>query len=206
MNILVIGCGRVGANLAAELSKRGHDVSVLARTQAELDNLSDDYGGISFTGVPFDNDNLMQAGIASCDAVCAVTNDDDINIMVAQLAQEIYRIPMVITRILDPQKEDIYTAFGLKSVCPTKLTIDALITSLDEFDDEKYLQYGSHTLKFFTTKLPKDFVGQRILDIEFEDNEILYAIIHADGTIKLVNNYNVILQEGDTLVFSKVVD
>ena len=49
-------------------------------------------------------------------------------------------------------------------------------------------------------------MGQRILDIEFEDNEILYAIIHADGTIKLVNNYNVILQDGDTLVFSKVVD
>lgn len=206
MNILIIGCGRVGSNLAMELSKKGHDVSVLATTASELDYLDEDFRGISFTGVPFDNDNLMQAGIASCDVVCAVTSDDDKNIMVAQLAQEIYKIPTVITRILDPEKEDIFTSFGLKSICPTRLTVDALVASLDEFEDEKYLQYGNHTLKFFTTEVPKELVGEKILDIEYEENEILYAIIHADGTIKLVNNYNITLLEGDTLLFSRVVD
>ena len=90
MNILIIGCGRVGSELAELLDKRGHDVSVIDRRPENFDRLPGDFSGFTTTGVPIDQNVLRKAGIESCDAVCAVAQDDDLNIMAAQMAKEIF--------------------------------------------------------------------------------------------------------------------
>ena len=71
--------------------------------------------------------------------------------------------------------------------------------------EEKYVSFGSHMVRFTTMEIPKEFIGMTPVDIEYEENETLYAIIRADSTIEIVNNYNVVMREGDKLIFSKAI-
>lgn len=206
MNILVVGCGKVGARLAQTLTEEGYDVSIIARSSIEAEKqLDSDFKGSLLCGVPIDQDNLKKAGIETCDVVCAVTDDDNTNIMVSQLAKEVYGVKKVISRILDPERGDIFAHFGLETVCPTKLTVEAICSAIKPMLDEKYISFGSHMVRFTTMNIPKEFIGETPADIEYEENETLYAIIGSDGAMKLVNDYNVELQEGDKLVFSKTI-
>lgn len=206
MNILIVGCGRLGASLASTMSDHGHDVAVMDKRSDSFERLDDSFTGLTFKGVPIDNDDLEAAGIESCDVVCAVTNDDNENIMVAQIAKEIYKVPKVLTRIEDPEKEMVFQQYGLNSVCSTLLTLDAAVSAIDGYEEQNWLQFGNHKVKFYTMPIPKEYVGLKALEIQFEENEVLYAIINEGGKITLVSNYNILLREGDTLIFSKVVD
>ena len=133
MNILILGCTRVGAELARILCDKGHDVSIMDRRKDALDNLEEGFTGLTFKGVPIDNDDLQTAGIEACDVVCAVTDDDNVNIMVAQIAKEVYKVPKVLAAIEDVEKEDMYQRYGLNSICPTRLTLDAILSAIDEY-------------------------------------------------------------------------
>ena len=112
MNILVVGCGKVGARLASVLSREGHDVSIVDRFEESFEMLSDDFEGFKTCGVPIDQDVLRRAGIENCDALAAVSPDDNVNIMVRQLAREIFHVPQVLARIYDPAREDVFSHFG----------------------------------------------------------------------------------------------
>ena len=206
MNILIVGCSREGASLASVMCERGHDVSVLDGKRDSFELLDDDFTGLTFKGVPIDNDDLQAAGIESCDVVCAVTDDDNVNIMVAQIAKEVYKVPKVLTKIMDPEKEEAYEVTGLNSVCPTNLTLDAFISALDGYQEEQQLGFVGHTVKFYPMPIPKEFVGMKAMDIQFEKDEVLYAIVSEGGEFDLINNYNITLEEGDTLIFSRLVD
>ena len=95
MNILIVGCGRVGRRLVHVLERLGHDVSVLdedAANLALLNELEPPFSGMAVAGVPIDGDVLRSAGIEACDAVAAVTKDDNINLMVAQIARELFGV------------------------------------------------------------------------------------------------------------------
>lgn len=196
----------MGASLASTMSDHGHDVAVMDKRSDSFERLDDSFTGLTFKGVPIDNDDLEAAGIESCDVVCAVTNDDNENIMVAQIAKEIYKVPKVLTRIEDPEKEMVFQQYGLNSVCSTLLTLDAAVSAIDGYEEQNWLQFGNHKVKFYTMPIPKEYVGLKALEIQFEENEVLYAIINEGGKITLVSNYNILLREGDTLIFSKVVD
>ena len=206
MNILIVGCSREGASLASIMCERGHDVSVLDSRRDSFELLEEGFTGLTFKGVPIDNDDLQSAGIESCDVVCALTDDDNVNIMVAQIAKEVYKVSKVLTKIMDPEKEEVYEVTGLNSVCPTNLTLDAFISALDGYQEEQQLGFAGHTVKFYPIPIPKELIGMKALDIRFEKNEVLYAIVSAGGHFDLINNYNVSLREGDTLIFSRLVD
>ena len=100
MNILVIGCDQVGASLIRDLERIGHDISLIEKDPEQLKRLDafDDYsfGGTALVGDPTDPDTLRQGGIDSCDAVAAVSEDDSVNLMAAQIAKSIFRREKVI--------------------------------------------------------------------------------------------------------------
>lgn len=206
MNIFIVGCGKIGAELAKRLSAAGHDVVVIDRDEANFDNLPDDFGGLTFCGVPIDEDVLVKAGIRSCDVLCAASSDDNVNIMTAQLAKTVFGVERVIARVSDSEKEKIFGAAGIVTVCPTNLSVDSLLSAFDEYTEESFFRVKNHTIKMFSVPVPKELYGERALSISLSENEILYAIIGADGEFRLVSNYNIVLNEGETLVFSKVVD
>lgn len=206
MNILVVGCGKVGAMLCDALSNQGHDVSVVSASADDFELLSDDFNGFTTTGFPIDQDVLRKAGIESCDALVAAVADDSINIMVAQMAKQFYNVPKVIARIYDSGLENVFSHFGFTTVCPSNLTVDSLSNELNDLDVAHRAQFGTHITSFTVMDIPKEYIGCNVSDIVFEKNEILYAIEHADNTFVMVGLKNEILLKGDRLIFSKLVD
>ena len=119
MKLVIVGCGRVGAMAALALSKAGHQVTVIDNNRRAFDRLGSDFTGEMVLGNGIDEDVLRQAGIESADGFASLTNGDNRNIMTAQIAREIFKVPRVITRIYDPIREDVYRELGLNTVSPT---------------------------------------------------------------------------------------
>jgi trk system potassium uptake protein TrkA len=119
MKLVIVGCGRVGAMAAVALSKAGHQVTVIDINPRAFDRLGPDFNGEMVLGNGIDEDVLRQAGIEKADGFASLTNGDNRNIMAAQIAREIFKVPRVITRIYDPMRQDVYTELGLDTVCPT---------------------------------------------------------------------------------------
>jgi trk system potassium uptake protein TrkA len=119
MKLVIVGCGRVGAMAALALSKAGHQVTVIDSNRRAFDRLGSDFTGEMVLGNGIDEDVLRQAGIESADGFASLTNGDNRNIMAAQIAQHIYKVPRVVCRIYDPIREEAYRKLGLHSYCPT---------------------------------------------------------------------------------------
>lgn len=206
MNIFVTGCGKIGAALAEKLSDQGHDVVVIDPDENKFENLSDNFNGLTFCGVPIDADVLTKAGIRDCDALCAASNDDNTNLMVAQLAKTVFQVEKVIVRISDSDKEALFSTLGFTTICPTNLTVDSFISAFGDFSEENCFNLRNHTVRTFSIPVPDELAGGRALDITLEENEILFAVVSITGEVKLVSNYNFVLNEGETLIFARLVD
>ena len=126
MNVVIMGCGRVGARVASLLDQNGHAVAIIDTNSAAFSRLPADFGGEAIIGTGIDEDVLRAAGIEKAHAFVAVTNGDNRNIMAAQVVRTIFDVPQVICRIYDPVREHTYRRLGLTTVCPTT-TISALI-------------------------------------------------------------------------------
>ena len=119
MNVVVMGCGRVGAQLASLLDAEGHKVTVLDIDAHSFRRLPPGFGGTALVGDGTSEDVLKKAGIEEADAFVAVTQGDNRNVMAAQIAKHIFNVPKVICRIYDPLRRDIYEALGLEAISPT---------------------------------------------------------------------------------------
>jgi trk system potassium uptake protein len=126
MNVVIMGCGRVGARVASLLDQNGHSVTVIDTRSQAFSRLARDFAGDTVIGTGIDEDVLRIAGIESADTFIAVAAHDNRNLMAAQVAQVIFKVPQVIVRIYDPVREDTYRRMGLTTICPTT-TISAMI-------------------------------------------------------------------------------
>ncbi len=119
MRVVIVGCGRVGAQLAGLLVADGHQVTVVDKDSGSFGQLGSDFPGELVQGTGIDEEVLLRAGVAEADAVVAVTSGDNTNVMAAQVAKEIFGVPRVICRINDPLREEIFRSLGLETICPT---------------------------------------------------------------------------------------
>jgi trk system potassium uptake protein TrkA len=126
MNVVIVGCGRVGARLATTLDQGGHHVSIVDLDPDAFRRLPREFGGVTVIGIGIDEDVLKSAGIERADAFVAVTNRDNTNIMAAQIAQTVFNVQQVTARIYDPVREETYRRMGIHTICPTT-TISSLI-------------------------------------------------------------------------------
>jgi trk system potassium uptake protein TrkA len=126
MNVVIMGSGRVGARVASMLDVNGHSVTVIDLQSDAFRKLPDDFGGDTVIGTGIDEDVLRVANIEEADVFIAVSENDNRNIMAAQVARKIFEVPQVILRIYDPVREDTYRRMGYSTVCPTT-TISAMI-------------------------------------------------------------------------------
>jgi len=121
MYIVIVGCGRLGSNLAMEYSKEGHDVAIIDNIEGNLDRLGSGFNGRRIKGVEIDNYTLIEAGINNADIFLALTPDDNINIMASEIAKNIHGVKTVIARSSDPSREFIYNKLGIDCVSAVKL-------------------------------------------------------------------------------------
>lgn len=208
MNILIIGCGKVGSRLALSLEQDGHDVSIIDSNEENFDQLNGRFNGFMTSGVPIDQDVLKRAGIESCDALAAVSQDDNVNIMVSQLAREIFHVPNVLARIFDTRREDVFSHFGLHTVCPTNLTVDAVRSALLEKAAVRTVHFGSHTITFHQVPVPKQFVDFTCDEVNrhLDETDSLFAILHADLSIDIAGKQGGRLTADDTMIIARAVD
>ncbi len=119
MHVVIIGCGRVGARLAQILSSEGHNIVIIDKNPESFKRLGSAFNGITIPGIGFDLDTLKRAGIERADALAAVTNGDNSNIMVSQIAKRIFNVPRVVSRVYDPYRAQIYKNFGINTISST---------------------------------------------------------------------------------------
>jgi len=144
MQILIVGCGRVGSSLARTMLSDGHEVSCLdedpdshARLELGLDGSWEDEGGQFTVGTGLELDALLTAGIETAEVFVASTNGDNTNIVIAQIAQKRFEVETVIARILDPYRAEWYEQQGLRTICPTRTAIASLETELRQIAGTK---------------------------------------------------------------------
>jgi len=126
MRVIIMGCGRMGALLANNLSRAGHTVVIIDKNADSFRRLEPGFAGQKITGLGMNDEVLLRAGIDNADAFVAVTNGDNTNVMAAQIAQRIFKVPRVIVRVYDPIRAEAYAQLGIDTYCSTTLGANLL--------------------------------------------------------------------------------
>jgi len=129
---VIVGCGRVGAALADRLARTGHDVTILDTSTRAFERLPADFAGQAVRGNGIDEDVLRRAGLAGADVFVALTEGDNRNVLMAQLARETFAVPRVIAKVNDPVRAEAYAALGLATLGRTTILRDAILDYLGE--------------------------------------------------------------------------
>jgi trk system potassium uptake protein TrkA len=132
MNVVIVGCGRVGSALATILDQAGHAVSIVDQNSQAFSRLPATFRGVTILGTGIDEDVLRRAGIERADCFAAVMTADNRNIMAAQVAKHVFNIPKVVCRIYDPLREETYRELGLETICPTTIGAQQIMRTFEE--------------------------------------------------------------------------
>ncbi len=165
MKVIIVGCGRVGAQLASLLSLEGHDVAIVDREAKAFERLPANFRGRRVTGVGFDREALRQAGIERADAFVSVTSGDNTNIVAALMARREFHIPKVVTRVFDPQRAEIYRRFGIPTISPTTWAANEIKDLLVHADLSSRLTLGSGEVQIIQIDLPPMLVGHAVNEL-----------------------------------------
>ena len=139
LELTVIGCGRLGSILANHFSQQGHRVVVIDRDKSAFAHLTEEFSGFALTGDAAEMQILREAKLEKADCTLAVTGKDNLNIMVSQLAKTVFGVPIVLTRILEPAREEIYQKLGLTTISTTKVSATAFLQALQQQLEENIL-------------------------------------------------------------------
>lgn len=123
---VIIGCGRVGAELAGRLFAAGHEVTIIDVSTEAFNRLPEEFGGAAIRGDGTDEDVLRRAGADGADYLFALTEGDNRNVLTAQLAVESLSVRNVVAKVNDPVRADAYAALGIATICRTRMLVDAL--------------------------------------------------------------------------------
>ncbi len=119
--IVIVGCGRLGSHLANYLSRNGNSVVVIDRDESAFNNLSSDFSGFHIHGDATQIAMLREAKINKADVFIATTHEDNVNLMVAQIARKIFNVSKVMARVYDPRREEVYAQLDIDTICPTSV-------------------------------------------------------------------------------------
>lgn len=205
MYIVIVGCGRLGAQLATKLSEEGHDVAVVDRNPGNFSRLSDEFNGATVTGVGFDIEVLKSAGIEHADGFAAVTDGDNMNIMAAQVAKTIFKVPMVIARVFDPVKGETYRALGLETVCPTTSAANIIYSKFMIRSEESHFILPGGGIELVEVAYHTRIPATTITEIEALDDFKVISLTR-DGTTTFPKGTDVLADNDQLLVALHVSD
>jgi len=136
MKVIIMGCGRVGALLAAQLDTAGHEVTVLDDDSYSFRRLPATFGGTALFGSGVDEEALKRAGIEKADVFVALTQGDNRNVLAAQTAKHVFNVPRAMCRIYDPLRQEMYSTLGIEAISPTTTFTSLLLDRLLEKKEE----------------------------------------------------------------------
>jgi trk system potassium uptake protein TrkA len=197
MNTIIIGCGRVGSELARALSLRGQKITVIDKDPEAFARLGENFKGKTVTGIGFDQDILLQAGIKNADALAAVTASDAANVVAARIARQFFNVPRVAARVYDPRTAEIYQRLGLWVISPVRIGVDHLARILSFAHGDVVQSLGTGDVKLVDISVPAFLDGRPVKTITIAGEIRVVAITRKNKTFLPDGTAN--LQEDDLL-------
>jgi trk system potassium uptake protein TrkA len=165
MDLIVVGCGRLGAELAYRLFRKGHNVTAIDHIVAAFTNLSKEYRGRTVEGEVLNKDTLLRAGIETADGVAVVTNSDTVNLVVGRAAKEIFQVPRVVVRNYDPRLRELHETFQLQTVSSATWGAQRLEDFLCTDLIVPILSMGHGEIEIYEIRIPKNWEGRTVQEI-----------------------------------------
>lgn len=165
MNVIVIGCGRVGSELAYNLYQRGQKVVVLDRDPNAFKNLPSDFRGRTLAGEVLSRDLLLRAGIENADAIAAVTPDDAVNAVIAHAARVVWKIKNIVVRDYEPSKRELHEAFGYQLVSPSVWGAQRIEEMLGGGQLRTVFSAGNGEIEVYEFTIPAAWHGKHLTEV-----------------------------------------
>jgi trk system potassium uptake protein TrkA len=182
MKIIIVGCGRMGSGLAKKLSTEGHFVTVIDANPEAFSLLGSSFKLQTITGFGLERDVLLQAKIDRADALAAVTASDEVNIVVARLAKNVFNVPNVIVRLFDLGKSEIYRRLGMQTIDPTTWGIDQAYDLLHKPDAQKIQSVGSGEVSMMDLDVPAAWIGRKVNELSTPGEFTVIALSNGNDT------------------------
>ena len=198
MYIVIAGAGRVGGELATSMAAEGHDVVVIDRSQATLDLLGKGFNGLTLLGEAYDVDTLAGARVAQASVFCAMTDDDNTNLMAAEVAKVVYGVPRVIARLQDPAREKSYEALGIPHVSTTQIIASVVMEKVLSPDFQPYVSLGGGPVEVIQFVLSDAAGGVSVAEVEVDGEFRVAAVVRGRDTF--VPSPTTGLRRGDVIV------
>ena len=195
MHVVIMGCGRVGSALAKSMERLGHDVAVIDRDQAAFRRLPEEFTGRRVSGVGFDRDTLLEAGIEDAHAFAAVSNGDNSNIIAARVARETFGVENVVARIYDARRAEVYEKLGIPTVATVRWTADQVLRRLLPEGLMSEWRDPSGRVVLAEVAVHPSWVGHRLSQLE-HDSGTRVAFLTRLGVGRMPDA-STVLQEGD---------
>jgi trk system potassium uptake protein len=197
VHFVIMGCGRVGSTLAHILEDQGHSVAVVDSNEAAFRRLGSHFAGTRVTGIGFDRDTLIEAGIEDAHAFAAVSSGDNSNILAARVARETFGVDNVVARIYDPGRAEVYQRLGIPTVATVRWTADQVIRRLLPHGSEPEWRDPSGTVLLTEVQVDVAWVGERISRLEEESGaRVAFLTRLGEGFLPSTDS---VLQDGDLL-------
>ena len=190
-----MGCGRVGSTLARTLGRSGHDVAIIDADASAFRRLGTSFDGQTVTGIGFDRDTLIAAGIRDAYAFAAVSSGDNSNILAARVARETFGVEHVAARIYDPQRAMVYQRLGIPTVATVRWTADQMIQRLLPQGAVPELTDPSGKLVIAEVPMAQAWIGKPLLLVEEQTGaRVAYLTRLGEGVIP---HEDTVIQQGD---------
>ena len=195
VHFVIMGCGRVGSTLARTLGRGGHDVAIIDADASAFRRLGTSFEGQTVTGIGFDRDTLVAAGIRDAYAFAAVSSGDNSNILAARVARETFGVEHVAARIYDPQRAMVYQRLGIPTVATVRWTSDQMIQRLLPQGAVPELTDPSGKIVIAEVPLAEAWVGRHLTEVEEQTGaRVAYVTRLGEGTLP---RPDMVVQQGD---------
>jgi trk system potassium uptake protein TrkA len=175
-NLVIVGCGRVGAELALSIYRKGHIVTVVDINARAFERLGSDFRGRTVQGEGFNQDVLKRSGIETADGLAAVTSSDSVNIVVARVARDIYRVPHVVGRVYNPRRAPIYEKLGLQTIASSSWGAQRIEQLLLHPGLQSVSSAGNGEVQFYEITVPDEWTGKLVGDLVPAENALPVAL------------------------------
>ena len=197
MHVVIMGCGRVGSTLAHILEEQGHSVAIIDQDREAFRKLRSGFRGKRITGVGFDQDVLIEAGIEEADAFAAVSSGDNSNVISARVVRESFGVERVAARIYDPRRAEVYQRLGIPTVATVRWTADQMLRRLLPDGSEPLWRDPTGAVVLAEVAYSEKWVGEKVHALE-DAARTRVAYISRLGEAMLPGQ-GTVLQEGDVL-------
>jgi trk system potassium uptake protein TrkA len=198
VHVVVMGCGRVGSAIARRLEDIGHSVAVIDQDPAAFRRLGPEFGGRQVTGLGFDRQTLLDAGIDSAGAFAAVSSGDNSNIISARVARETFGVQHVVARIYDSKRAEVYERMGIPSVATVPWTVNRLLRELLSVKVSELWREPTGKVLLMRLTVTETWVGRRLADLEAASGARAAWLVRF-GEAQLPTS-GTVLQDGDQLI------